>query len=70
MAASQDRLPELHLPPPGERSSRLVERLAHAECPSLTARRARRAETSGAAHDPIVWAEALGSNVIDADGNV
>ncbi|MDD9933730.1 MAG: aspartate aminotransferase family protein, partial [Myxococcales bacterium] len=47
----------------------LVSALSATECPALTARRARRAERSGAAHDPIVWARALGSNVWDADGN-
>jgi len=33
-------------------------------------RRARREERAGAPNDPIVWAEALGANVRDADGNV
>ena len=47
-----------------------VDRLAAAECPALTARRARRAERRGAPHDPIVWAEAAGANVRDVDGNV
>ncbi|MBX3275105.1 MAG: aminotransferase class III-fold pyridoxal phosphate-dependent enzyme [Sandaracinaceae bacterium] len=55
---------------PGPASERGVERLARTECPSLTMRRARRAERSGAAHDPIVWVEARGANVVDADGNV
>lgn len=50
--------------------ARWVEVLAARECPSLTARRARRAERSGASHDPIVWAEARGANVRDTDGNV
>jgi 4-aminobutyrate aminotransferase-like enzyme len=35
----------------------------------LTTRRKRRRERTGANHDPIVWVEAVGSNVIDADGN-
>ncbi|GAB4210844.1 MAG: acetylornithine transaminase [Sandaracinaceae bacterium] len=56
--------------PPGSLGSALVEALARAECPALTARRARRAERSGAPQDPIVWCEAVGSNVVDADGNV
>lgn len=47
-----------------------METLAQRECPSLTARRARREERSGAKHDPIVWAEAEGANVRDADGNI
>jgi 4-aminobutyrate aminotransferase-like enzyme len=43
--------------------------LAASECPSLTTRRKRRAEQTGASHDPIVWVEACGANVVDADGN-
>jgi len=46
-----------------------VERLAASECPALTTRRRRREEQTGASHDPIVWVEAQGANVIDADGN-
>ena len=46
-----------------------VERLAASECPALTTRRKRRKERSGANHDPIVWVEAQGSNVVDSDGN-
>jgi 4-aminobutyrate aminotransferase/(S)-3-amino-2-methylpropionate transaminase len=46
-----------------------VERLAASECPALTTRRKRRAERTGANHDPIVWVEAQGTNVVDADGN-
>ncbi len=56
-------------PLPASASGALVERLSRTECPALTARRARRAELSGAAHDPIVWARARGVNVWDADGN-
>jgi acetylornithine/succinyldiaminopimelate/putrescine aminotransferase len=44
--------------------------LARTECPAFTARRARRAEASGAPQDPIVWSAARGANVVDADGNV
>lgn len=54
----------------GERTRRWVDVLADTECPALTARRARRAETSGAPQDPLVWAEARGANVRDVDGNV
>jgi 4-aminobutyrate aminotransferase/(S)-3-amino-2-methylpropionate transaminase len=54
---------------PAARSGALVDVLAAAECPALTARRARRAEQTGISHDPIVWTRALGSNVWDADGN-
>jgi 4-aminobutyrate aminotransferase/(S)-3-amino-2-methylpropionate transaminase len=46
-----------------------VERLAASECPALTTRRKRREEQTGASHDPIVWVEAQGANVVDADGN-
>ena len=46
-----------------------MERLAASECPALTTRRKRREEQTGASHDPIVWVEAQGANVVDADGN-
>lgn len=62
-------LPLIHGPIPGPHAELLVERLAAAECPALTMRRARRAEQSGADQDPIVWVQALGANVLDADGN-
>jgi 4-aminobutyrate aminotransferase/(S)-3-amino-2-methylpropionate transaminase len=61
--------PKIARPIPGPRSAALVERLAAVECPAFTTRRARRAERTGAPHDPIVWSEARGANVIDADGN-
>ncbi|MDH5673694.1 MAG: aspartate aminotransferase family protein [Myxococcales bacterium] len=54
---------------PAAEGQRWVERLAATECPALTARRARRAEQSGADHDPILWSHSLGSNVWDMDGN-
>lgn len=63
-------LPSILTPVPGPRSSALAEQLAAAECPALTVRRARRAELSGAPHDPVVWHEASGANVRDVDGNV
>jgi 4-aminobutyrate aminotransferase / (S)-3-amino-2-methylpropionate transaminase / 5-aminovalerate transaminase len=63
-------LPRLVTAVPGPRSVELAESLARTECPALTARRARRAERSGAPHDPISWAEARGANVRDVDGNV
>lgn len=47
-----------------------MERLSQAECPALTARRARRQERSGAPEDPIVWSRARGANVVDTDGNI
>lgn len=55
--------------PPAKRSQSFVDILAATECPAFTARRARRAERSGAPQDPIVWKRAQGANVIDADGN-
>ena len=63
-------LPSLRTSVPGPRSSALADELARAECPALTARRARRAEHSGASHDPITWKEAAGANVRDVDDNV
>jgi 4-aminobutyrate aminotransferase-like enzyme len=63
-------LPSLTSAVPGPRSSALADVLAQAECPALTARRARRAEQAGASHDPVVWAEARGANVRDVDRNV
>jgi 4-aminobutyrate aminotransferase/(S)-3-amino-2-methylpropionate transaminase len=61
--------PSVRAPLPGERGRFLVEALAESECPALTTRRARRAELSGAPHDPIVWTRALDVNVWDVDGN-
>ena len=69
-------LPVLCTPIPGPRSRAGVDHLAARECPAITARRARRAAALGAhpddrgARDPIVWAEALGANVRDSDGNI
>jgi 4-aminobutyrate aminotransferase/(S)-3-amino-2-methylpropionate transaminase len=64
-------LPLLLTDVPGPASRSWVDRLARHECPAITARRARRAASLGAADtDPIVWAEALGANVRDVDGNV
>jgi 4-aminobutyrate aminotransferase/(S)-3-amino-2-methylpropionate transaminase len=66
---SGDALPAIEHPIPAAAGRAWVERLAATECPALTTRRKRRQEQTGASHDPIVWVEALGSNVIDADGN-
>ncbi len=63
-------LPSLRTAIPGPESVAFVERLARTECPAITARRARRADETGVGQDPIVWAEARGSNVMDVDGNV
>ena len=66
-----ERLPELRTALPGPASRRWIDVLARHECPAITARRARRAAALGAADDdPVVWAEAVGANVVDADGNV
>jgi 4-aminobutyrate aminotransferase-like enzyme len=56
---------------PGPASRAAVDVLARHECPAVTARRARRASEMGRDHDdPVVWSEAFGANVRDADGNV
>jgi 4-aminobutyrate aminotransferase/(S)-3-amino-2-methylpropionate transaminase len=65
------RLPTARPEIPGPQSRAWVDRLALRECPAITARRARRAAALGTADDdPIVWAEAVGCNVVDADGQV
>ncbi|MEM7136160.1 MAG: aspartate aminotransferase family protein [Myxococcota bacterium] len=64
-----DALPDVRRPIPGHVGDAWVARLAASECPALTTRRKRRAERTGANHDPIVWVEAAGANVLDADGN-
>jgi 4-aminobutyrate aminotransferase-like enzyme len=64
-------LPALATAVPGPRSEALVDVLARHECPAVTHRRTRRAAALGLARaDPIVWQEAVGANVRDADGNV
>ena len=69
MAALGQEPPSLLRPISTPSKNTWVDRLAACECPAFTARRARRSELSGVDHDPIVWAEALGSNVVDTDGN-
>ncbi|MGB8223062.1 MAG: aspartate aminotransferase family protein [Polyangiales bacterium] len=64
-----DALPAVRTPIPGDAGRAWVQRLATSECPALTTRRKRREEQTGASHDPIVWVEANGANVIDAEGN-
>jgi 4-aminobutyrate aminotransferase-like enzyme len=54
---------------PGPQSRKLVDDLARYECPSITARRARRSEETGVDQDPVVWARAADGNVWDVDGN-
>lgn len=64
-------LPQLKTALPGPWSRAWVDRLAATECPAITARRARRAAALGVADtDPIVWAQAVGANVEDVDGNL
>ena len=53
-------LPSLLTSVPGPRSVALADELSRAECPALTARRARRAEQTGASHDPIALARSSG----------
>ncbi len=62
--------PVITAPVPTTLGQSWVDRLARAESPAFTQRRARRTERSGANHDPIVWEAAVGANVIDVDGNV
>ena len=64
-----DALPSIRHPIPSAVGRSWVERLAASECPALTTRRKRREELTGASHDPIVWVEAQGANVVDSDGN-
>lgn len=64
-----DRLPHVRVTPPGPRSRELAARLARVECPAFGARRDTRFLESGVDQLPIVYAEARGANVVDADGN-
>ncbi len=61
--------PKILVAPPGPMSRALSAKRAAVECPAFDARREARAAESGADHEPIVYASARGSNVIDADGN-
>jgi 4-aminobutyrate aminotransferase len=56
-----DLLPDIVVPPPGPRSRELAGRLRHVESPNIT---------SISDDFPIFWADALGANVLDVDGNV
>jgi 4-aminobutyrate aminotransferase-like enzyme len=56
-----DRLPAVRVEPPGPRSRALCRRLAAAEAPGIN--------TVAGGEPTIVWREARGANVVDADGN-
>jgi len=58
-----DLPPAIAVAPPGPRSVALCRRLAASEAPGI--------DTLGPGDEPsVVWSEALGSNVLDVDGNV
>ncbi|MDT8368915.1 MAG: aminotransferase class III-fold pyridoxal phosphate-dependent enzyme, partial [Longimicrobiales bacterium] len=59
-----ERLPDLRVPPPGPRSRELLARLSAVESRNVTWQ-----DPEGRAAWPIVWSEAKGANVRDADGN-
>ena len=56
------QLPRMRVAPPGPESRRLAATLARHESPGVS--------TMAAGLTPIVWREAKGANVVDADGNV
>ena len=59
---SGEQPPEIVVPPPGPRSRALALELARYEAPGIN--------TLGPGDSPsVVWAEALGANVLDVDGN-
>lgn len=57
-----DLLPRIVEPPPGLRSRTLARRLSYLEAPAVN--------TVGPGEPPILWEEAAGANVLDADGNI
>ena len=57
-----DLLPRVLVPPPGPESRRLAERITGAEAPVVN--------TLYGGEPSIVWREAVGSNVLDVDGNL
>lgn len=68
-SVSEEAPPALVTEVPGQQARAWVKRLADVECPAITARRDQRRESVGA-DDPIVWAAARGSHVLDTDGNL
>lgn len=63
------QLPDVRVAPPGPKSRDMAARLAELESPAVVARRDARERESGSEQGPIVYAEACGANVVDADGN-
>jgi 4-aminobutyrate aminotransferase/(S)-3-amino-2-methylpropionate transaminase len=61
--------PVVRVRPPGPMSLAWAERLERTECPAFGARRRARAEAAGTEMAPIVYASAIGCNVVDVDGN-
>jgi 4-aminobutyrate aminotransferase-like enzyme len=59
-----DLLPEVVVPPPGPRSRELCRDLGRLEAPGVNT-----LGGPGGDEPAVVWAEALGANVLDADGN-
>ncbi|HSL85018.1 MAG TPA: aspartate aminotransferase family protein, partial [Thermoanaerobaculia bacterium] len=59
-----DLLPAVTVPPPGPRSRELCRNLARYEAPGANTLGGPGGDTPS-----VVWAEALGSNVLDVDGN-
>jgi len=58
---SGELLPKIEVAPPGPRSRQLCRDLGDYEAPGIN--------TLGAGENTLVWEEALGSNVLDVDGN-
>lgn len=58
---SGELLPKIEVAPPGPRSRQLCRDLGDYEAPGIN--------TLGSGEDTLVWEEALGSNVLDVDGN-
>lgn len=70
-ALSGTSLPSIESAIPGPQSQHWIARLEASESPGSTARRAKRNAAAPPTGAPsIVWSQALGSNVLDADGNV
>lgn len=64
-----DEPPEMRTPPPGPMSRSANARLEQVECPAFGARRASRAEESGADMQGIVLSSGKGTSLVDVDGN-